>query len=765
MRKSRRNLAALSGRGRRPAAALIVSLLLAALAASPLLPSASGAQGANGAVANAAASARNLRLLGFSDLGRQGLNGDVAVVGNTAIVATGLVTDTGDHTERYNPLPCLTVSVKVVDLSNPARPTVASTIPLPAGVAAAEVDALRVNTRSFRGDLAAIALDDGPSHTGPTTCTPSPANVERGAVYYDVSNPAQPRLLGRYHADERDAPPEAPPCGLPPQGGTQRCATGQHAVDLVRRSDGRVLSLTTEPGTYLDDKSSGPLRVVDVTDPRSPVEVGSWPPRAQRPPLFSNNGCRPASSLHSAEFSQNGRTAFVAFMDDGLFTVDVSRPSSPRRLAQLEYARTRRQEGNAAYVTTAKVGGRTLALLSEEDWAAPDTSLQISAPASLAGSRLACEGMFTLFDRDRDAQIYLRPQRRVAGDIAYVGRGCPARGTTAADPYLADPAGKIAFVDRSRIAATQPNIPEAPGCRGDVKVRRAQEAGALAVIAGRVIVPPFAPAPYAVAPGGDPTGLRIPSVEMDTPDSEAIRSALCPSIDSGGNCVGGQRVTGALVDDKGEWGALRVIDVTRPSRPRQVALYRTPTANVFPPRDLGIYAPHHVAAANSLAYVAANSDGLRVLDLKNLRRGRPREVASFVPDDSPDPTGTIPGEAYVRGVALAGRRIVITDTNSGLYVLELTRAQRSLSLTLGRHLVASGRIGLASLGPSACTSRVPVVIERDGREIKRVVTSARGAFRTSLPDRPGRYRAVASSVLRNRVMCERVASPVRRHGH
>ena len=67
------------------------------------------------------------------------------------------------------------------------------------------------------------------------------------------------------------------------------------------------------------------------------------------------------------------------------------------------------------------------------------------------------------------------------------------------------------------------------------------------------------------------------------------------------------------------------------------------------------------------AYVAWNADGVRVLDLSG--GGRPTEVGFYVPADTADPTGTLPPVAHVTGVALAGRNIVVTDANSGLYVL------------------------------------------------------------------------------------------------
>src|SRR5207302_647879 len=62
------------------------------------------------------------------------------------------------------------------------------------------------------------------------------------------------------------------------------------------------------------------------------------------------------------------------------------------------------------------------------------------------------------------------------GDIVFVGRGCPADAVKPGDPedpYLANPAGKVAFIDRG-------------GCAVSLKVNRAAKAGAIGVVLGSV---------------------------------------------------------------------------------------------------------------------------------------------------------------------------------------------------------------------------------------------------------------------------------------
>jgi hypothetical protein len=619
-------------------------------------------------------------VLGHTDLGGAGLNGDVAVVGTTAVVGGGLIPNTGYHQERYNPLPCLGTSVKVVDLRDPSAPHAVATIPVPEGVAAISVDALRVSTPSFTGDLAAIALDDGPSEAGPTGCTvnaahPSPSGVDRGVMFYDITTPADPKFLGRYMADQTpvdDVPPAGPGCGPPPDGNTDRCATGQHSVALAQRPDGKVIALTVELVADFRNKPSGDVRVVDVTDPRRPTQLAAWPPLGRRPGSFSPNGCAPFVNGHAATLSADGREAAVAFLDAGTFTLDLSNPAAPAQVAQVGFAADRPVEGNAGFATRVEAGDRAMVLESDEGWFPAGTSLVVDAPSPLAGTKFACEGLPTLFDPTGQAQLYKRPGAKVSADLTYAGRGCPARGAgnaTPEDPYLADPRGRIVVLDTAKVNATQPDVAQA-ACNNTTRVRRAQDAGAVAVLFARVPLAPFSASPQAIGWGGSATDITIPGAMVDQPDADALRGALCPAVE-GGLCAGGQPVRGSLVDTEGEWGGVRLIDLSDPVGPRVAGTWRPPEAAVYPPPDLGVYAPGSSVADGHLAYVAWHAAGLRVLDVGG---DAPREVASFVPGAQADPAKVLPTATDVVGVAVGARFVVVSDTNSGLYVLALAGA-------------------------------------------------------------------------------------------
>ncbi|MGH9154152.1 MAG: hypothetical protein ACRD03_17610 [Acidimicrobiales bacterium] len=678
-------------RHRRPRRAMAAAVGLVLVASVPGLPGVGAAQTPASTVPPGGEAA-GVKVVGYSDLGGQGLNGEVAVVGNTAVVAAGATpmnTMQGANTTVASlniAPPCVTVPVKVVDLSDPANPRVASTIPVPDGQAARDVDALQVSTPAFTGALVAIAyascLYD--PITFRTLGVVQPGSfAHRGVAYYDVTDPSRPRLLGRYLADFENFDPEALGCARPPDGSEARCAQDQFSIELRRIADGRILSVSGRPDGTGRNTPATDIRIVDVTDPADPTQLGTWPPLADAPEVDLNHGCYPRAGSRSPAFSSDGTKLYVPYLDGGMFVVDITDLANPATVGHWNYPADWMIEGQAAHAATARVAGRELALLADEDWWWPTSAFVVDSPASIAGAKLGCSDLFTAFDQKYVSQIHMRPGGEVRGELAYVGKGCPERprvagSSIAADPYLDDPAGKIMFADVAPDPPTQPNLPT-QGCTFNSRVRRAQDDGALGV----VLVARSALDSEAVA-GFPPTGtpreptdqngaltgdVSIPGMQIKRPAGDAIRNTMCPAIDPAtGKCTGGQRVFGAMKDLPGEWGGLRMIDVTNPAAPGEVAHYKTPRSLQMPPPDpRGIYSVHHAVVEGDRAYVAWNSDGVRILDLGS---GQPVEIGSFVPPDRPDPTGTFPAKAFVVGVDYTPTHIVISDINSGLWVLE-----------------------------------------------------------------------------------------------
>jgi minor extracellular serine protease Vpr len=99
----------------------------------------------------------------------------------------------------------------------------------------------------------------------------------------------------------------------------------------------------------------------------------------------------------------------------------------------------------------------------------------------------------------------------VTGDVAYVGRGCVV------DAYLADPAGKIALIDRG-------------SCNISEKVRRASDAGAIGIIIGLI-----APGDAVSFSTDDrcplpPTGVCKPGIVITQALSTSIKNNLAAGV-------------------------------------------------------------------------------------------------------------------------------------------------------------------------------------------------------------------------------------------
>lgn len=98
----------------------------------------------------------------------------------------------------------------------------------------------------------------------------------------------------------------------------------------------------------------------------------------------------------------------------------------------------------------------------------------------------------------------------VTGDVAFVGRGCPAgsiNGTNPDDPYVANPAGKVVLIDRG-------------ACAVSLKIDRAAKGGAIGVLIG--LVAPGDAISFSYG-GGD---TFVPSLVIQQSLSNAIKAQL-----------------------------------------------------------------------------------------------------------------------------------------------------------------------------------------------------------------------------------------------
>jgi hypothetical protein len=554
----------------------------------------------------------------------QGVHGDVATYKKLAFIG------------KWREV-CPGTGVDIIDVSKPRRPVkIADTLDY-ADTSMEDMQVIRIGRR----DILAIGLQD---------CGNSETEGTVGLELYDITNPRNPRFLSLFNGE--DIP------GLEADHGHV------HEFDLVKRRDGRVLAalaspdseaLSADPETALG--GIGDLLLVDITDPSAPTLAGEY--GVLDDPMFGvpfyldvQRGGDARTYDHSARFNERGTRVYLSYWDAGVIILDVRDPANPTVLGRTAYQPG--EEGNAHSIDTAD--DEELLIQADEDF----------SPFEFQFTSNAFEGQRFAVEADGTPLIVEQPGREMAGEVVHVGRGCPAdprpvppagtgSGITVDDPYLADPSGKIALIERG-------------GCRFDNKIARAQQAGAIGVIvynqAGGAngdealilmgVDNPVIDGP----PGIAGTAVTIPAVFVQRSTGLLLRDGAAP-------------VTARLAAIFNGWGYLRFFDISDPANPVQLSTFATPNTNNEEVALDGTWSVHNPELlrdddgdeTNTL-YVSWYSDGVRVLDIR--RPSRPREIASWTGQGAPAGAPAVEIWSVVphRGLLFA------SDRNFGLYVLK-----------------------------------------------------------------------------------------------
>jgi hypothetical protein len=144
----------------------------------------------------------------------------------------------------------------------------------------------------------------------------------RGLQVWDVTDPAHPAEIGRLN--------------------TGCCTRGIHELEVRDRADlGRTFVYasvpaseyedTSSPSGYRDEQGRGDFRLIDITKPAAPVEVSDWGVvHDLGGPPAEGLGCDPDPVYgHSAEPSDDGTLAFLAYWDSGFIALDLTDPENP----------------------------------------------------------------------------------------------------------------------------------------------------------------------------------------------------------------------------------------------------------------------------------------------------------------------------------------------------------------------------------------------------------------------------------------------------
>lgn len=516
----------------------------------------------------------SLTLLGASSLGGGGFHGDVWGHKGFAYVGTW-----GSGSA------CPSTGVKIVDLTDPSDPRLVGAVAAFAGTSQEDMAVQSVTTPAFTGDLLIVGIQIC-GQNGPT-----------GMSVWDVTDPRNPAELSFFHSGAR----------------------GVHELDLVQQG-GRVLALLAVP--YSEARGGpGDFRIVDLTDPRNPVQLSSWGiGRELGVDTRGGEGCTHTIYDHSARASRDGRRAYLSYWDENVIVLDISDPTAPRFLGQLRYAP---DEEGATHSVADTEDGRYLLIADEDDVFRSPLGLRLRV-ASATGP-VEAHGCESLFSRP------LESVGLIQGSLLDAGSGCPG----ALLPLGLS--GGVALVSEG-------------GCPLLAKADYLAAAGARAVVAAR--------ADGAIALSGSGRAA-IPIILIDEADAARLRTAAAPN---------GAPLT--LPSDR-RWSGLRIWDVREASNAHQVGIYQTPNSLAFPPPGPGYYTIHNPQTVGTLAFLSWYSDGLRVVDIRD--PAAPRALASYVPPPSVNPLhAAFPDGTLVWGVALMGDLVLISDINGGLSVLRWT---------------------------------------------------------------------------------------------
>lgn len=266
---------------------------------------------------------RNLEQVGFLPL--PGFNADVWAHRGFAYVGSW-------GTSSLFPARCPATGVRIIDISRRERPTLVGAVAVIPGTSQEDVVVDHVSTPFFRGDLLV---------TGIQACVRA-SGAPRGIDLWDVTNPRRPTRLGFW--------PSGP---FGPTG-----ATGVHELHLFQRGR-RAYVAAAVPFSELRE-GRGDFRLVDVTDPRNPVQVSDWG-------AIEDGGLVPGPGQsffdHSAFANKEGTVAVLSYWDAGAIFLDISEPANPTFLGRTIYPPG--SAGDTHSVWFAR--GESLLLTADED--------------------------------------------------------------------------------------------------------------------------------------------------------------------------------------------------------------------------------------------------------------------------------------------------------------------------------------------------------------------------------------------------------------
>ena len=246
-------------------------------------------------------------------------------------------------------------------------------------------------------------------------------------------------------------------------------------------------------------------------------------------------------------------------------------------------------------------------------------------------------GVRTAGEATATPPIYNLEEHSIDGEVVFIGRGCPG------DVDLADTAGKIALIT-------------ADGCTQNLKTARAQLAGATAVIlyddtiAGTDRQFPPGAGGVVTMPDGTQVTIQVPAIGVGNNTGRCLAQTRDQSgAQLASRCVPASPVTVHGLAIFQGFGRVDFFNIENPAAPLRLSTFATPSSldldgaltNRFPnpPRSA---TANYLAIVGNLAFISWEQDGLRVVDFSD--PADPREVAVW--NGEGRPTGSSPIRAW-----------------------------------------------------------------------------------------------------------------------
>jgi len=299
---------------------------------------------------------------------------------------------------------CQTGGVRVVDISDPSRPRNIGFLNSGGyGYVTEGVQALRINTTAFTGDILVISNE---------WCLPSsnPRLNPGGITIYDITKVNKPKLLVEGFGDTDAVPALGVPAGMVHEA---------HSAIAWDAGDGRAYVAAIDNYETFDD-----VDIFEITDPRNPVllsETGllDWAFNQGADVDSAAYGDFPTS--HDMDVIKKGSEwhLMVSYWDTGWVDLNVTDPSNPTFVEDFDYAAC-----DQVVTTACPPEGNA----HQGEWNA-DGSLFIGTDEDFSPTRTLCSLGSTSFgcaEFGWTVPLSTNFPSGFSGSTVFGGSGCPA---------------------------------------------------------------------------------------------------------------------------------------------------------------------------------------------------------------------------------------------------------------------------------------------------------------------------------------------------